>query len=690
MNPGKHLDYVQTTCPYCGTGCSFNLVVKDGKVVDTAPYDRSPINEGRICQKGKYAHEFVNSPDRLKTPLVRKNGELVEATWDEAFDIIIKKAKETKPDEFAVIGCARASNEDNYALQKFARTVLKTVNVDHCARLCHASTVAGLAQIFGSGAMTNSVTDIADANCVFIIGSNNFEAHPLVGRRVMQAKKKGARIIVVDPRRTPTAKQADLYLQHYSGTDIALLNGMMQLIIKNGWEDKEFIEKRTTGFDKLKACVMQEKYSLENVSKITGVPAADIETAVSWLHEADVSTLLYTLGITQHTVGVDNVRSCGYLQLLLGNLGKWGGGVNPLRGQNNVQGACDMGVLPNVFPGYQKVTDEAAIKKFEKAWGCEVAAGKVGLSIPEMFDIMADEPDRLKFLYLMGENPLISDPDINHVIRALENIDFFVLQDIFRTEIAEYADVVLPAVCYAEKDGTQTCSERRVQRFRKAQDGPGISKDDWKIFADLAEKMGFGDKFAWKNASEVFDEMAALTPQYVGMSYARIENEGLQWPCPTPDHPGTKVLHGETFNGMPEGKAALDAIEHRPPNEETDAEYPIILTTGATIWHWPSGSMTRRSPSLNKDCPTGWIEINTEDAKELGIKNGEFVRATSRRGTVDVGAKVTPDIKKGVMFMPFHFWECRANWLTNSAYDPVSKTPEYKACAIKVEKIPEA
>jgi formate dehydrogenase major subunit len=678
--------YVPTTCPYCGTGCSFNLVVKDGKVVGTAPFQRSPVNEGKVCPKGSYAHEFVNAPDRLKTPVIKKDGKFVEATWEEAYKLIASKLSKYSGEEIAVIGCARASNEDNYALQKFARCVLQTPNVDHCARLCHASTVAGLAQIFGSGAMTNSVSDLADTDCAFIIGSNNFEAHPLAGRRLMQAKAKGAKIIVCDPRRTPTAKQAHLHIQHYSGTDIALLNGMMQYIIKNGWENKEFIENRTLGYEDFKACVMQEKYNLENVSKITGVPAEDIKTACQWIHEADKTSAVYTLGITQHTVGVDNVRSVGFLQMLTGNLGKPGNGVNPLRGQNNVQGACDMGVLPNVFPGYQKVTDPVSVKKFEDAWGCKVPA-KVGITIPQMFETFDEEPGKLKAMYLMGENPIISDPDIAHIDRALKNMEFLVVQDIFLTETAQYADVVLPATCYAEKDGTQTNTERRVQKWREAQKGPGIAKHDWQIIAELAAEMGHADKFPWKNASEVFDEMAALTPQYSGMDYDRIDAQGLQWPCPTKDHPGTKVLHSERFNGMPEGKAAFSPIEHRPPAEVTDEEYPFILTTGATIWHWPSGTMTRRSKSLNLDCPTGWIEIHPEDAKEFNLRTGDIVTAYSRRGEVNVPAKVTPDIKKGVMFMPFHFWECRANWITNTPCDPVSGTPEYKVCAINI-KIP--
>lgn len=679
------LKYVPTTCPYCGTGCSFNLVVVDGKVVDTAPYQRSPVNEGKLCAKGAYAHEFINSPDRLKTPLIKKNGRFEVASWDEAIALIAEKFSQYKGEKSAVICCARASNEDNYAMQKFGRVVLQTPNIDHCARLCHAPTVAGLAGIFGSGAMTNSISDLSETNCAFIIGSNNFEAHPLIGRRIMQAKRKGAKIIVCDPRCTPTAGQAHLHIKHYSGTDIALLNGMMHYIIKNGWENREFIEARTSGYEEFRDNIMQDEYSPENVSKITGVPEEDIKKACRWICEAERTAAVYTLGLTQHTCGVDNVRSIGYLQMLTGNIGKPGTGVNPLRGQNNVQGACDMGALPDVFPGYQKVSDPVSVKKFEDAWGSEIPA-KTGLTIPEMIDAFADEPEKLKCLYIMGENPIISDPDIAHVDKALKNVEFLVVQDIFLTETAEYADVVLPALCYAEKNGTQTNTERRVQRLRKAQEGPGVSRNDWQIIADIAKKMGCGEKFSWTSSSEVFDEMAALTPQYFGINYERIEKQGLQWPCPGHDHPGTEVLHSETFKGMPDGRAVFSPLKHRLPAEETDENYPFILTTGVTIWHWPSGTMTRRSKTLNYECPTGWIEINCEDADELGILEGDIVTAFSRRGEVDVPARVTPDIKKGVMFMPFHFWECRANWITNTEYDPISKTPEYKVCAVNIRR----
>jgi formate dehydrogenase major subunit len=667
-----------------------NLVVRDGKVVNVAAWQRHPVNDGKLCPKGRYAHEFIHRNDRLKKPLIKKNGEFVEASWDEAYDLIVKKLKSFKPEEVACLASARVSNEENYLMQKFARAVLKTPHIDHCARLCHSSTVAGLAASFGSGAMTNNINDIAESKCVFVLGSNTFEQHPLIGRSIIRAKQKGAKVIVFDPRFTPTARQADLYASFYSGTDVAILNCMMQTIIKNGWEAKEYIEKRTKDFDKLKAVVMKPEYSLENVSRISGIPEKDIATAAEWFAKAPSACLLYSMGITQHTTGVDNVRSVANLLMLTGNIGKVGGGVNALRGQNNVQGACDMGCLPNVYSGYQKVTDEPIIKKMQEAWGCEVAGGKIGYTVTEMMNVLTENPPKLKAMYIMGENPMISDPDLKHVEHALKNLEFLVVQDIFLTETAQLADVVLPAACYAEKDGTQTSTERRVQRWHKAVEPPGEAKEDWKIICELGKRMGYEKQFSFNSPEEIFNEVAKVTPSYGGMSYKRLERpEALHWPCPTPDHPGTPILHTQKF-ATPDGLGVFAPIEYKPPAEVPDAEYPFILTTGRCIWQWHTGSMTRRSPSLEKEAPTGWIEINVEDAKALGIKDGEIVRAITRRGEVKVPARVTPGIKRKEMFMPFHFAECAANVLTNNALDPIAKIPEYKACAVRVEKLQEA
>ncbi len=684
------LKFVQTTCPYCGTGCSFNLVVKEGKVVGTQPYTRSPVNEGKVCPKGTYAHEFVNSPDRLTKPLIKKDGRFVEATWDEAYDLIVQKFRSYRPDEFAALASARVSNEENYLMMKFTRGVMKSRHIDHCARLCHASTVAGLAASFGSGAMTNSIPDIAESKCVFVIGSNTFEQHPLIGRRIVQARMNGAKVIYADPRYTPTARQADLYMQFVPGTDVAILNGLMQEIIRNGWEDKEFIETRTRDYEKLKEVVMKEDYSLENVSQVSGIPVESLRTAAEWIAGAEVATLIYSMGITQHTTGVDNVKSTANLMMLTGNLGKPGGGVNPLRGQNNVQGACDMGCLPNVFSGYQKVTDEEARKKMMEAWGVDdIAEARVGYTVTEMMNVLTDNPSEIRAMYIMGENPMLSDPDIQHVEEGLRNLEFLVVQDIFLTETAEFADVVLPAACYAEKDGTQTNTERRVQRWKKAQDPPGEAKPDWQIICELGAWMGYEEQFTYKSPEEVFNEVAAVTPSYHGISYSRLDPDGLHWPCPTAEHPGTPILHREKF-AMPDGLGVFSAIEWKPPAEVPDAEYPFVLTTGRVIWQWHTGTMTRRSWSLEKEAPIGWIEINTEDAKELGIKDQEVVRASTRRGSIDIPARVTPEIVKGVMFIPFHYKEHPANRLTHNALDPIARIPEFKACAVKVEKIAEA
>ncbi|MGD1005327.1 MAG: formate dehydrogenase subunit alpha [Methanoregulaceae archaeon] len=684
------MKYVPTTCPYCGCGCGFNLVVQDKKVVGVAPWHRSPVNEGKLCPKGNYAYEFVNSPDRLTKPLIKKDGKFVEASWDEAYKLIVSKFKSYKGDEMACLSSARVSNEENYLMQKFARAVLKTPNIDHCARLCHASTVVGLAGAFGSGAMTNSIGDIGESKCIFVIGSNTFEQHPLIGRQIMLAKQRGAKVIVADPRFTPTAKQADLYMPFYSGTDVAILNCIMQQIIKNGWEDKEFIAKRTKDYDKFKEVVMKDTYSLENVSKISGIPAKDLATAAEWIGKAESSNVLYSMGITQHTVGVDNVKSTANLQMLTGNLGKRGGGVCALRGQNNVQGACDMGALANVYSGYQSVIVPEMRKKMIDAWGCDIAEGKVGLTVTKLINTLADQPGTIKCVYIMGENPMISDPDLHHVEKGLKNVEFMVVQDIFMTETAELANVVLPGACYAERDGTQTSTERRVQKWRKAQDPPGEAKADWQIICELGKVMGYEKQFPFKSAEEIFTEVAKVTPSYGGMDYTRLEKpEALHWPCPTKEHPGTPILHKEKFS-HPDGLGIFTPIEFKYPAEVPDKDYPLILTTGRCIWQWHTGTMTRRSENLEREEPTGWVEINPEDAKALDIKDKEMVRAVTRRGQIDIGARVTKDIKKGEVFIPFHYAECAANLLTNNALDPVAAIPEFKACAVRLEKIAEA
>jgi len=670
---------VLTVCPYCGCGCNFYLQVLDGELVGILPCKSHLVSQGKLCIKGWNAADFVISKDRLTKPLMKKNGKFVEISWDEALKVVTEKLKQYSPDAVAVLSSAKCTNEENYLMMKFARAVLKTNSVDHCARLCHASTVVGLGKTFGSGAMTNSIGELEDADCIFVIGSNTTEQHPLIARYIMRARAKGAKLIVADPRLIPLTQFADYHLRQRPGTDVALLNGLMNVILKEGWEDKKFINERTEGFAELKEVV--KKYTPEEVEKITGIPKELIMEAARIYAQAKSASIVYSMGITQHTTGVDNVVSCSNLALLTGNVGRPSTGVNPLRGQSNVQGACDMGALPNVYSGYQSVADENIRAKFEKAWNTELPS-QPGLTVVEMINEAAK--GNLKAIYIMGENPMLSDPDINHVKKALENLEFLVVQDIFLTETAQLADMVLPGTSYAERDGTFTATDRRVQRIRKAIEPRGESKPDWQIICELARKMG-SPGFEYSSPAEIMDEIASVTPIYGGIGYERIEDIGLQWPCPSKEHSGTPYLHQEKFS---RGKGKFFGIEFKEAAELPDADYPFILTTGRTIFHYHTGTMTRRTEALNREVPTGYVEINFKDAEKLNIFEGEIVSVKSRRGKIEVKVLATRRVPEGVIFIPFHFAESPANALTNSAFDPVAKIPEYKVCAVKVEKKP--
>lgn len=508
---------------------------------------------------------------------------------------------------------------------------------------------------------------------MLVIGSNTTETHPVIGYRIRKAKRKGAKLIVADPRNIELAKYADVLLQLKPGTDVALLNGLAHVIIKEGFVDSEFIKERTEDFEKVEASV--EKYTPEYVEKVTGVAAEDIITAARIYGEADAASIFYTMGITQHTSGTNNVFAIANLAMMTGNLGKAHAGVNPLRGQNNVQGACDMGALPNVFPGYQAVT--AAADKFSEAWQTKVS-DKPGLTVSEMMDGVLD--GNIKAMLIMGENPILSDPDGNHVKKAFNKLDFLVVQDIFLTDTAEYADVVLPAASFAEKDGTFTNTERRVQRIRQAITPRGDSKPDWQALMELGQKLGF--KWSYNSAKEVFAELASLTPQYAGLTYEKLEKSGIQWPCPDADHEGTKFLHKGKFN---RGLGKFHAVEHEDANELPDADFPYLLTTGRILYHYHTGTMSRRS-KLEKIRNEELMQINPLDAEKLGIKAGDVVDVESRRGQVKSKVDVTDRVPKGVVFMTFHFKESAANLLTNSAIDPTAKTPEFKVCAVKIKK----
>ena len=667
-----------TTCPFCGVGCNFYLESRANQLRGVSPSRNHAVSRGRLCVKGWNSFEFISHPERLRKPLIRKNGKLQEASWTAAYGLIVKNIKKVKakygPQALGVISSARCTNEENYLVQKFARACLGTNNVDHCARTCHSPTVAGLTRSFGSGAATNSIDELPGAKCIFIIGSNATEAHPIIGWRLITAKDKGAKIILADPRSRALSNFSDLHLKLLPGTDICLLNGIMHVILKERLEDTGFIAERTEGFIELKKTL--EKYNPEYVEKITRVPGDILIQAAKTYAALKPASIIYGLGITEHITGTDNVSTLANLAMLTGNVGKPSSGVNPLRGQNNVQGACDMGALPNVFSGYQDVEDANLREKFEEAWKVKLPAKK-GLTNSEMFQ----EPGRIKLFYIIGEDVVHSEPNSKHVASCLEEAEFTLVQDLFLCKTAEYADVILPACSFAEKEGTFSNADRRIQRVRKALEPLAQTKPDGQIMRELSGLLGYPMKY--KNASVVMDEIARLSPLFAGVSYARLEQSGfLQWPCPDKFHPGTKIMHKQVFT---RGKGKFLAIEHKPAQELPDAEFPFILSTGRILFHYNSGTQTRRTEILAREFPENFVQINLQDAERLKIKNKSVVSISTRRGAVTIKAMVTEDIISGVIWMPFHYANKLTNTLTNDAFDPISKIGEYKVCAAKVE-----
>ncbi len=671
---------VLTTCVYCGTGCGLYLCVDQGRVVGVTPSRSHPVSQGGLCIKGWNAHQFVHHPQRLKNPLIKRDGVFVETTWDKALDLVAKRLSEIKErhgsNSLAILSSAKCTNEENFVMMRFARAVLGTNNVDHCARLCHASTVAGLARAFGSGAMTNSIADIQDANVIFVIGSNTTEQHPVIAAEILRAVDNGAKLVIIDPRIIQLSKFAEMQLRLRPGTDVALINGLINVIIEEKLHNSAFIQERVEGFDEMRANLW--RYTPEYVEQITGVLADDIRAAAKLYAKADKATILYCMGITQHAIGTDNVLDCANLAMLCGHIGREGTGVNPLRGQQNVQGSCDMGALPDFYTGYQRVTDEASRQKFEQAWKTKLPV-KAGLTIVEMMNEAVE--GKIKGMYIMGENPMLSDPDLNHVKEALERLDFLIVQDIFLNETAELADVILPACSFAEKDGTFTNTERRVQRVRKAVDPIGASRPDWDIVCDVASRMGYN--MSYDSAEAIMDEIATLTPIYGGIHYDRLDNFGLQWPCPSRDHPGTIYLHKGAFT---RGKGKFHSVEYVPPAEVPDERYPFVLTTGRIYYQYHTRTMTGRSESLNREAPVAYVEINPADAQKLNIRSGVRVKVSSRRGQIITNAVVTETVPPKTIFIPFHYREAAANLLTNPALDPVAKIPEYKVCAASLER----
>lgn len=714
---------VRTTCGYCGVGCQFDLNVKDGCVTHVTSTPDAPVNGMSLCVKGRYGFDFIHHPDRLLRPRVRQylldstavadrpsdRGRWVDVDWDTALNLVARRLSEIRCDSGAdavgLLSSAKCTNEENYLLQKFARQVIGTNNVDHCARLCHSSTVAGLAMAMGSGAMSNSMDDVAQhAQALFIIGSNTTEQHPVFGAMLRQAVlRRGAKLVVADPRRVDIAEHATVHLRHSPGTDVALLNGLMFLILENQWHDSEFIRRRCEGFEEFRATI--DNYPPDTVTAITGVDESALREAAEILGHSHPMAVIWAMGITQHTSGVMNVLSLANLQMLLGNMGIPGGGVNPLRGQNNVQGACDMGALPNVFPGYQSVTDLAVHQKFAEAWALAPLATydretessglahKPGLTVTEMIE--AAGGGKVRALYILGEDPAMTEPDSGHARQCLENTEYIVLQEIFPSETSEYADVLLPGASFAEKSGTFTNTERRIQPLRKAIEPVGDARPDWQIVTELALRLlklegqePTGPQAAWDylEPGDILRELSQLTPSYAGVTPERIEaGVRLQWPVLGTDHPGTPILHIENFT---RGKGKFHAVDHLPARELPDDEYPFLLTTGRVIYHWHGGEMTRRSEGLLAIWPEPAVEMHPHDATRLGIQEGQRIRVDSRRGSMEALAMVTDRVSEGIVFGNFHFpGKGNVNNLTINALDPVAKIPEYKVCAVELRSL---
>ena len=675
-------DKVRTTCSYCGVGCQLHLHVRQGRVVEISGIEDAAPNFGSLCVKGRYAFDFIHHENRLKTPLIRENGSFKEASWEEALGLVAERLTqirdESGPDSIQVLSSARITNEENYLAQKFARAVVGTNNVDHCARLCHASTVTGLAAAFGSGAMTNPIADIEEAEVILVTGSNTTESHPVLSSFAKRAVAfNGAKLILVDPRQIPISRHADLWIRQRVGTDVAWINGMIHVIIQEKLYDEGYIASRTEGFDELVKA--SEPYTPEYVEEVTGIPRQQIVDAARLYASGKPASILYAMGITQHTTGTDNVKSLANLAMLCGNVGVRGGGVNPLRGQNNVQGACDMGALPNVFTGYQKVDDDAARGRMEEAWNTSLS-GKPGLAVTDMMNLAYE--GKMKAAYIIGENVMVSDPDLNHVEKSLEKLDFLVVQDIFLTETAEMADVVLPAASFAEKEGTFVNTERKVLRVRKGVEPPGEAKADWRIVCELAKRMGF--PMEYESSQAIMEEIATVTPSFGGIRYDRLEEDGLHWPCPDVDHPGTPRLHAEQFT---RGLGKFHAVEYLPADELPDDEFPLFLTTGRVLYHYHTGTMTMKTPGLNEIVPECFVEVSREDARACQVEHDSLIRIASRRGEIEARAKVSDKVDKGTIFIPFHFADAAANRLTNGALDPTARIPEYKVCAVRIENV---
>ena len=686
--PSPVIREVETTCPYCGVGCGITLRVRaDGRLsvmADDVPANSS--SRGTLCVKGRFATGFVHSKDRITTPLIKRDGRWHEASWDEALDAAADGLARHRG-HFGALASAKATNEDGFVIQKLTRVVMGTNNVDHCTRLCHSPSVEAMLVSMGSGATSNSYQDYEEAGCLMVVGADASANHPVIAIRFRRAVARGARLIVVNPKRVDLCDQADLWIRQLPGTDVALFNAMARVLLDEGLADLDFIRSRTEGFDDWVRSLAP--YTLEHAEKVTGVAREDIAQAARWYARPPFagSCLIWGMGITQHINGTANAHAVLNLSLAAGQMGFPGSGISPLRGQNNVQGCGDAGCIPTNLPGYAGY-GAGDLDRFERAWGIRPPAEQ-GLVVTEMVEGCLD--GRVRAMYVVGENPLLSEPDLHHAEKAIEQLDFLVVQDLFMHETAERAHVFLPAAAFAEKDGTFTNSERRVQRIRKAIEPPGQARADWWIACELAKRTArrlgtVVTGFDYQHPSEIFDEMASLWPSVRGMTYARLEGGGLQWPCPSAEHPGTRYLYGEAF---PRGKGRFVPVTQTATAAELpDPDYPFLLNTGRLLYHWHGGTMTRRVQGLLELAPRLEIALHPSDAGRLGVGDGAALRVVSRRGELTAYARLTEAVRPGAVFVPFvKLADSAANFLTNAAFDPSAKIPEYKVCAVRLEPI---
>jgi formate dehydrogenase alpha subunit len=699
---------VPTTCPFCGVGCNLDLQIKDDYIFNvTAPFE-SVVNHGNLCVKGRFGYDFIYSSNRVTTPLIRKTkqtpgkrtaasdlSEWRAVSWDEALDYtadrLVDIYQRDGSDAMAVYCCAKATNEDNYLLQKMYRALFRTNNIDHCTRLCHAGSVVALQMAVGSAAMSNTAAEVIDSDVFIITGSNTAETHPIIALQMKAAvEKHGAELIVVDPRRVEMVNYSALWLPEKPGTDVPVFSAMAHVIIQEKLYNQEFIEQRTEGFDDFAKSI--EKFTPEYAEAISGVDRSLIIQAARMYATAEKAAIYWALGIPESSHGTDNAMSLIHLTLLTGHIGRRGTGLNPLRGQNNVQGASDSGAMPWHYPGYMLVDDPTYAKKWEQAWNIEPGGLNQNLGLTTTEILSQVKPGGVRSLYIMGENPMMSEPNLNHTRQQMEALEFLVAQDLFITESGAYADVFLPATSWAEKEGTFTNTDRRVQRVRQAIQPRGDSRPDWKIICDLARriedrlKRSHTSYWNYAHPSQILDEMGSVVPEYTGVKYQRIEDVGLQTPVLDDTHPGTPFLFAENF---PRGRGKFHPLEYIPVVEMPDEQYPFILTTGRVLEHWHGGSLTRNS-KLDDLYPEALVEIHPTDAARIGVNEADVVRVSSRRGTIVLRAKVSYKTTMGVVFIPFHFREAAANLLTIDALDPLAKIPEYKACAVRVDPAEES